>query len=53
MNRADRNAIREATTTIDTLTAQLATLTEERDKLKRSNAALRGTVTKLKNERGV
>lgn len=50
MNRADRNAIRQATETIDELTERLATLTAERDALKRSNAALKGRITRLTRE---
>lgn len=51
MNRSERNTIRQATETIDTLTAKLAELSAERDRIKRQNAALRGVVTRERNAR--
>jgi len=42
MNRADRNAIREATITLSELAARVEKLEAERDALARSNKWLRG-----------
>lgn len=53
MNRTERNTIREATHTIDALTARVAELEAERDSLTRSNRWLRTRVNTLLRERDV
>ncbi len=50
MNRAKRNAIREAIETIDNQAAELARLRGELATAKRQNAALKGTITKLRRK---
>lgn len=51
MNRKDRNAIREATDTINDMTERLKAVTAERDTLKKTNANLRRTLTRERNKR--
>lgn len=51
MNRADRNAIRDAAETMIVLAEDIVRLREENAKLKRQNASLRGRLTRTQRER--